>query len=133
MSFLYSKKCSTQTIVAPINTIVGTTVNLFRIGGSILFEFVDAGNNILWQAQADGGIPSLSNGYLGYAYDPKINYNFQPIRGCTITFSSPNHYTIITTGGVNEYEIVFSPYPGIPFTFTQTVGPATIGNLNMTF
>lgn len=133
MSFLVQNNSQKNSIPLAINMVNGDTVELIRIGGTIYFEFIDSSNNILWQATANGGIPTLSNGYIGYAYDPKINYNFQPVRGCTITFNTINDYTIITTGGVNEYNILFSPYPGIPFKFTQTVGPATIGVLNMNY
>lgn len=128
MSYLVANNCPTRSVPTPLNMVAGDTVTILRIGGVQMIEFVNAANNIVWQAQANGGIAALSNGYIGYNYDPKVNYNLVAIRGCTVTFNSLNNYTITTTGG-DVYNIIFSPYPGIPTRFTQTSVAPTIGTL----
>lgn len=132
MSYNVANNSPSTTITTAVNLVQNGTMQFMRIGGQYYLSFTDNSNNILWQVVANGGVPSLSNGYLGYSYDPKVNYNLNAIRGCTVAFNSLNNYTITTTGG-DIYNIIFSPYPGIPVTFTQLSAAPTVGSMVMTY
>lgn len=94
-----------------------------RVGGQQFIVVTDNTTNYSWQVIASGGYNSLSNGYIGYVYDPSANYTVVADINCTVEGLGTNVYQV-TAGDSRVYTLTFSPLTGVQPTISFDSGGA---------